>query len=278
MLKRTKGAGKSALAIALALSAVILVAGCSSMQSAITNALVKQPEPTPAPAPQEQAQAPAPAPKTASPGAAMAYQYQFNAFYGGMWNMGMFGFGDVNYKVGQGTVWTFTNTDAKGKAKDKDSVNMERALLKINADKSQWWRFKIETGKEKDTLLYEFLVGADTVVQKVRYQDPEGNIGEFIPDKGQQQPQAAPDGPRSRAEMAKYMVDKQKIQVKAGSFMTDHYLYEDVKGRGTSESWMSDKVPGYLVKSTWTSKKDNKSSSGELVQIESGVTTTLSSY
>ena len=159
------------------------------MSSAIANALVKQPEPAPAPpAPQEQAQAQAPAPKTVSPGAAMAYQYQFNAFYGGMWNMGWFGYGDANYKVGQGTVWTFTGTDKQGKAKDKDSFSFERALLKINTDKSQWWRFKMDTGK--DSILYEFLVGADTVVQKVRYQDPDGNIGEFIPDKGQQQPQA----------------------------------------------------------------------------------------
>jgi hypothetical protein len=190
--------------------------------------------------------------------------------------MGWFGYGDANYKVGQGTVWTFTGTDKQGKAKDKDSFSFERALLKINTDKSQWWRFKMDTGK--DSILYEFLVGADTVVQKVRYQDPDGNIGEFIPDKGQQQPQASPDAPKSRAEMAKYMVDKQNVQVKAGSFMTDHYLYTDEKARGSAESWVSEKVPGYLVKSIYTSKKDKQSSMGELVQIESGVTTTLSSY
>ena len=131
---------------------------------------------------------------------------------------------------------------------------------------------------DKDIILYEFLVGADTVVQKVRYQDPDGNIGEFIPDKSQQQPQAASDAPKTRAEMAKYQVDKQRVQVKAGSFMTDHYLYTDEKGRGTAESWVSEKVPGNLVKSLYTSKKDNKTSTGELVQIETGVTTTLSSY
>jgi hypothetical protein len=257
----------------------VLSAGCYSMQNALANAIANKAvsDPAPAPAPQEQAPAPAPAPK-ANAGAALAYQYQFNAFYGGMWNMGMFGYGDANYKVGQGTVWTFTNTDAKGKTKDKDTMNLERALLKINADKSQWWRFKIESAREKDTILYEFLVGADTVVQKVRYQDPDGNIGEFVPDNGQQQPQGAPDAPKSRAEMAKYLVDKQKVTVKAGSFQADHYLYEDVKGRGTAESWVSEKVPGYLVKSVYTSKKDKKGSTGELVEIKSGVTTTLSSY
>ncbi|MGA2477940.1 MAG: hypothetical protein ABSG63_04230, partial [Spirochaetia bacterium] len=90
MLKKSNRAGRLILAVTLVLGAALLIAGCSSMSSAIANALVKQPDPAPAPAPQEQAQAPAPAPapKTASPGAAMAYQYQFNAFYGGMWNMG----------------------------------------------------------------------------------------------------------------------------------------------------------------------------------------------
>jgi hypothetical protein len=275
MLKKTKRAVGSAMAGSIILAAVMLVAGCSSMQNALANALTKQPEPAPAPAPQEQP-APAPAPKTASPGAAMAYQYQFNAFYGGMWNMGWFGYGDANYKVGQGTVWTFVDTDSKGKKKDKDSVSFERALLKINPDKSQWWRFKMDSGK--DSILYEFLVGADTVVQKVRYQDPEGTIGEFYPEKGQKQAQPASDAPTSRAEMPKYLVDKQTVQVKAGSFMTDHYLYTDEKGRGTSESWVSDKVPGYLVKSMYAGKKDNKTATGELVQILSGVKTTLSSY
>ena len=270
MLKKSKHAGRRAAAVVVAVAAVILISGCSSMQSAITSALVKQPEPAPAPAPQQPAQTPAPGPKTASPGAAMAYQYQFSAFYGGMWNMGWFGYGDANYKVGQGTVWTFSGSKAK------DSFSFERALLKINSDKSQWWRFKMDSGK--DTILYEFLVGADTVVQKVRYQDPDGNIGEFIPDKGQQQQPAASDAPKTRAEMAKYQVDKQRVQVKAGSFMTDHYLYTDEKGRGTAESWVSEKVPGNLVKSLYTSKKDNKTSTGELVQIETGVTTTLSSY
>jgi hypothetical protein len=260
---------------ALALVFVVVVAGCSSMGSALTSAFVKPAEPAPQAA-QPEPQAAAPAPQQ-SAGSAIAYQYQFSAFYSGMWNMGWFGYGDANYKVGQGTVWTFTGTDAKGNAKDKDSFTLERALLKVNADKSQWWRFKMDTGK--DAILYEFLVGADTVVQKVRYQDPESKtVGEFIPSQGTQQPTQTADMPRSRADMAKYLVDKQKVTVKGGTFNSDHYLYSDEKGRGTAESWVSEKVPGYLVKSIYTGKKDNKTSKGELVLIESGVTTTLSSY
>jgi hypothetical protein len=262
------------LVIMVAVAAAALVTGCFSMPS-IGNIIANQaqpqqqaqPEPQEQPQPQPQAQ---PAPQGTSPGAAMAYQYQFNAFYGGFWNMGWFGYGDANYKPGQGTVWTF-----KGD-KEKDSFVLERALLKVNADKTAWWRMRMDSGKAKDRMVYEFLVGADGVVTKVRYQDPDGNIGEFVP-QNQQQAQPA-EAPKSRADMAKYLVDKQSVTVKAGTFATDHYLYNDEKGRGTGEYWASDKVPGYMVKSVYTGKKDKKVSTGELTEIENGVKTTLNSY
>ena len=76
----------------------------------------------------------------------MAYQYQFGAFYSGFWSMGWFGYKDGNYKPGQGTIWKFTST---GKS-SSEPVTFERALLKVNADSSQWWRFKMDTGKESD--------------------------------------------------------------------------------------------------------------------------------
>jgi hypothetical protein len=207
---------------------------------------------------------------------AMAYQYQFNAFYNGMWNLGWFGYQDSNYKAGQGTVWKFTRA---GKS-SSEPMTFERALLKVTADASQWWRFKLDTGKE--TIIYEFLVGSDSVVKKVRYRDPDsGTVGEFVPEKTDQQPQADPDSssmPKSRAELAKHRVDRQKVQVKAGSFATDHYLFTDEKSGGTSESWVNETVPGYMVKSVYAGKKSNQTSTGELIQIESGVTTTLGSY
>jgi hypothetical protein len=84
-----------------------------------------------------------------------AYQYQFSTFYGSMWNMGWLGYKDSSYKVGQGTIWEFTS---KGGGSG-DAMTFERALLKINADSSQWWRFKLDTGKE--STLYEFLVNAE---------------------------------------------------------------------------------------------------------------------
>jgi hypothetical protein len=284
MLRQTKHTGRWAVATAIALASVLLVAGCGSLSGAITSAIVKPAAPNaqPAPAAPEPAPvvapAPAPTPAQSQPepdaNSAMAYQYQFNAFYSGMWGMGWFGYGDENYLPGQGTVWTYSGPGSSS----SNSATFERALLKINADSSQWWRFKLDSGKHN--IVYEFLVGSDTVVKKVRYQDTDsGAIGEFIPGQPQQQPnQVQSSMPKSRAEMAGYLVGKQQVQVKGGSFMADHYQYGDVNSKGTAEMWLSDKVPGYMVKTVYTSKKDNKAVTGELVKIESGVKTSLSSY
>jgi hypothetical protein len=261
---------------------VLLLSGCFSLGGAISGAIGKQIAPQPAPAAetapaasaqdsgQNQQQA------RSNAGSAMAYQYQFGAFYGGIWNMGWYGYSDASFKPGQGTVLEIAGEGKKSSSGDK--MTIERALLKVNKDASQWWRFKIVSGK--DTILYEFLVGADSVVQKVRYKDPDsGTIGEFIPGKDSSQPAAGPStAPRSRAELAKYKVDRQDVKVQAGSFTADHYLYTDDAQKGSSEFWVSEKVPGGMLKSVYTNKKDNKTSTIELVQIESGVTTALASY
>jgi hypothetical protein len=207
-------------------------------------------------------------------GAAMVYQYQFSAFYGGFWNMGWFGYKDGNYKAGQGTIWKFTNTGRKA----SQPLTFERALLKVNADTSQWWRFRLDIGAK--SILYEFLVSTDSSVTKVRYKDPDsGTIGEFVPSQNNLMPSAVPlNMPNSKAEMAKYKLNQQTITVQAGSFGTDHYLYSDDASQGSAEFWVSETVPGYMVKSVYTNKKNNQSATGELIQIESGITTTLGSY
>ena len=255
-------------ALSVAAAGALFLAGCMSFD--VSSAIGKQV--APAPAQQNEPAPAAPEPKQ-SGGGAMAYQYQFGAFYSGFWGMGAFGgYKDNSYKPGQGTVWTFTGADRKS----SEPMTLERALLKVNADSSQWWRFKMDTGK--DTILYEFLVGADGVVKKVRYKDPDtGSVEEFIPSQDRQQPAAGPM-PKSREEMAKYKVDRQTVKVMAGSFDTDHYVYTDEKERGSAESWVSTKVPGGMVKSVYTSKKDKKATTGELIQIESGVTTILGSF
>ena len=258
--------------LSVAAAGALFLAGCMSLD--VSSAIGKQIAPAPAPAQQNE---PAPArqegKESPTSGNAMAFESQFYALYSAFWTMGAFGgYKDGNYKPGQGTVWTFTGINRKS----SEPVTLERALLKVTPDSSQWWLFKVETGK--NTIPYEFLVGADAAVKKVRYKDPDtGDIVEFVPRQDRSQPAMGP-APKSREEMAKYKVDRQNVKVMAGIFDTDHYVYTDNMESGTAESWVSAKVPGGMVKSVYTSKKDNKTMTGELIQIKSGVTTALASF
>jgi hypothetical protein len=257
---------------ALLAAGVLLLAGCFSFDvgSAISRQIAPKPEPPAQSAPQND-QAAAQQPKPRGGGSAAVYQYQFSALYGGFWNMGWFGYNDVNYTPGQGTRWVFTDS-----RKAKETMTLERALLKVNADSSQWWRFTYESGE--DSILYEFLVAPDSTVKKVRFKDPDtGTVEEFVPSQDQQQPAAGP-APKSREEIAKYKVDKQKVTVKAGTFDTDHYRYTDETQKGTAENWISSAVPGYMVKTVYTSEGNKQTVTGELVQIETGITTVLGSF
>ena len=258
MIVRKNNALSLFLLAAAGFAAVLVLSGCFSFGSAISGAMVKQNEPAassntaePAPADQPQAQ-----PQPKSSGAVMAYKYQFNSFYGAMWNFGWFGYKDANYKPGQGTVWQIT-----GSRGSKDVMTFERAFLKVTADNSQWWRFRIKgEKKEKDEILYEFLVGSETVVQKVRFKDPDsGQVQEFVPDQSGSQPGAAAAQP-TREQLASALVGKESVTVQAGTFATEHYRSTDPKSKYTGESWISKTVPGYMVKFIGTNTKNEKTS------------------
>ncbi|HYW84291.1 MAG TPA: hypothetical protein VFB30_13600, partial [Spirochaetia bacterium] len=211
-----QGASRRLVSLAAGIAGCALVlSGCSSMGSAISSAVSGQSATTQSSTASgsSQTQTSQPSQQSQQPpaGAAVAYQYQFNTFYAVMWNFGWFGYKDANYKPGEGTVWQITSS-----RNSKGPTMFERAFLKANSDKSQWWRLKITGGK--DEIVYEFLVGADTVVQKVRYKDPgSGKIGEFVPSQSGSQPQGMPSQP-TRDQLAHSLVGTESVQVKAGTF------------------------------------------------------------
>jgi hypothetical protein len=252
---------------------VLVLAGCSTISGVLSAAIGAGASQSAESQQSKDAPASSKSSSTSSrSGKNAAYQYQFSTFYGSMWNMGWLGYKDSSYKVGQGTIWEFTS---KG-GRSGDPVTFERALLKINADSSQWWRFKLDTGKE--STLYEFLVNAEAVVQKVRFKDPDtGTIEEFIPSaSGPSMGEATT--PKRQSDLAKYKVDRQTVRVRAGSFAADHYLYPDERGNGNTETWVSQSVPGSVLRSVYTQTKDKQTSTVELIKIETSVTTQLGSF
>ncbi|HUZ16957.1 MAG TPA: hypothetical protein VMV68_01130 [Spirochaetia bacterium] len=265
--EHAKGIALEAVILGVSVLALFLT-GCSTFGTALSfamgqNSSSSQPQPS-QPQPQPSGQPAQPA--TSS----QAYQMNFNAFYSGFWNFGWFGYGDPNYKAGQGTVWEISGS---GSSKP---VTFERALLAVNADGSQWWRLKFDSGK--DSIIYEFLVGKDTQVQKVRFKDPEsGQIGEFVPTQNGGQPSNAPA--YSREQLQQAFVGKDTVKVPAGTFTADHYIYTDQQRNYKYELWTDSSVPGYMIKFEGTQQGNRKAaSSGRLIQIETGATTELGSF
>jgi hypothetical protein len=177
------------------LAATITAAGCSSLAGAI-GSMLGPGQSSQASGEVDQAEV---QPRKAEPArpedsnvSVQAFQYQFDAFYMGLWSVGWFGYGEQNYKPGQGTIWEFANT-----GEDQPTI-FERAYLRANTDGSQWWRLRL--GQAEDTLVFEFLVGADGDVQRVRYRDPDSKvIGEFAPAQGR--------GPRVGRRAARSLLD-----------------------------------------------------------------------
>lgn len=129
------------------------------------------------------------------------------------------------------------------------------------------------------SIVWERLNRLSTETGEVQYQDPSsGEIGEFEPSQSPQRPSRPTGMPETRAELDRYFVGKGPVTVRAESFDAGHYRYPDPNGHGQAEFWLSDQVPGYLVKSIYTNAKDGKVMRGELVAIESGVGTSLGSY
>lgn len=265
------------LASFLSLVFVLTLSGCYSLGSAFSFAMSGQTagsDPTQQSSqrqrPQQQPANDSSSGRNAAPAEnTQAYSMQFNAFYSGFWNFGWFGYGDPNYKPGQGTVWEITG-GGSGKP-----VTFERALLRMNTDGTQWWR--LEMTSDNDTFTYEFLVDGRGTVQKVRFKDSQsGTVGEFVPSGQTQSRTQAPE--LTRDEIANSLVGRENVVVPAGRFTADHYVYNDANNKYKFNIWIDQSVPGYMVKFAGTDAGGRGASNGRLMKVESGVTTELGSY
>lgn len=222
---------------------------------------------------------------TGSSGAIMTPKLDFYLFYSMSAVFDVYASQGAAYEPGQGTVWTVKDSNNGS----TETSTLEQALLKRNGNGTAWWRLSV-TSKD-GSFLYEYLVGPDHSLRKVRYKDPNtGKIEEFVPDTSseqqarQQQPQPAvqtssSSGTAANGDKVIVKKDRQTVTVKAGTFNTDHVVYTDETKNMRDESWTSSKVPGALVKFVDTDMQANSVvSSGELTKIETGVTTVLNSY
>jgi hypothetical protein len=206
---------------------------------------------------------------------------------------GGYGAGYGDFEEGEGVAWDVTSRDDEG----SETIRIERALLKRNADGSAWWLLRYSAEGEDD-FLSEALMSEDYDLLTFRYMDPETDrIREWIPE--QEEAEEESTDAEETEEMAEvgfyegsygdYIVGTESVKVPAGTYMADHILIEDIyvaeEEGDESESyevryewWITDEVPGELVKYIWANTSDGTSLSGVLVSNKKGYTTQLSSF
>lgn len=197
---------------------------------------------------------------------AQVYVAQFYAIYWYAFAAGGFYFDDSTYEVGDGTIWALTSSDEDGE------FLIEKALLEENADGSRWWRVAFTS--EGDRYVYEYKVAPDFTLLEMKFKDiAENKVGEykFTGDESGQYGTASIE-PITPEDYSEYRAGSERITVQAGTFATE-LLQSEVASEEDSWSyrwWVSQDVPGSLVKFVWELNEREEWMQGELVEITSG--------
>jgi hypothetical protein len=207
-----------------------------------------------------------PPPKSPNWGQFMALQaqvifaYAFSA--GGYW------MGQVAYQPGEMTKFEW-------KSKDNETVELERAYLKKPEDGKEWWR---ASWVEQDgSWIYEALISTtDGTLLRLRAKDANGNTGE-VPVSGDTVIYMAPQE-LTEESIAGATVGREKVSTPAGSFDADHVVYMAVSGEGQVEWWITDNVPGGVVKYLGNDKEEGVVWTSTLKEMGRNATSILGSY
>lgn len=204
---------------------------------------------------------------------------EFSIFYASYFFLGGYGFGDENFKNGEGVTWNVVTNNGE------DEITVTRALLKRVDNGAAWW--SISAVVDGEDRVYEMLLEDDYDILKIRYRNIEtGLIEEIIPEQSEESGEEA--GSEDEIEAmgpeyyAQYSVGEEKIKTKAGSFKADHIVFEDKNVEEgyhfKYEYWLSDRVPGLSVKYIYANITENETMSGEVIDIRGGYRTQLESY
>jgi hypothetical protein len=137
---------------------------------------------------------------------------------------------------------------------------------------NHWWRVSWIDGE--DTWIYESLISSGGNLLRLRAKDTDGNEGE-IPVSGEQIYYPPRDVTKESIEGA--TIGQENLETKAGVFKCDHVKFMAVYGQGNVEWWLSNKVPGGVVKYQIVDQ-GNVIWTSTLVAKGADATTILSSY
>ncbi|MCF7885780.1 MAG: hypothetical protein K9M80_04720 [Candidatus Marinimicrobia bacterium] len=185
------------------------------------------------------------------------------------------------YAFAPGGLWiskdSFTPGEyAKFKMDNEENshIVIEKAFLKKLDNGNEWWR--ISWKDEQDIWIYEALLSPEEGrVLRLRAKDAKGNQGE-VPVTNQSVYMQPTQVTEESIEGAK--IGEETITTPAGTFNTDHIRYIATTSSGSTDWWLTPKVPGGVVK--YQMRDENKDVVWTSTMIEKGTTATsqLESY
>jgi len=168
---------------------------------------------------------------------------------------------ETDYKPGEWTSWTI-----KDASQPDQSMVLERAMIRRDADKSEWWRTKTisVTPEKADTIILETQMkpmdadGLTMTVVRMRGKFPGDSAGKelMVPENMHTISPAAFGRKPTPESIAGATVGTESIKVGNTTYVAKHVRFGS--GGGDMDWWLSDKAPGGLVKVTSTANgKDN---------------------
>ncbi|MDC7219979.1 MAG: hypothetical protein PQJ59_08570 [Spirochaetales bacterium] len=178
---------------------------------------------------------------------------------------------DHNFKEGEGVEFHVEVT-TEG---NKTTYTSQKALLKETAE-GNWWALSSQDSEE-NLMEAEILMSEEMDILVMRYRTEEGEIMEWIPEQGEEIEEEEDPEDLDYSSLSKGW---ETITVMAGKFKAERfYVEDDSEGTlSTQEWWMTEDVPGEMVKYIYTNQKEGSLAEGELKAITKGNVTQMDSY
>ena len=172
--------------------------------------------------------------------------YLFNLGFGA----GGYVVSEQAYEVGEWTRWGITGAD---EPYNEGGGWLERAFLGRDGEGNEWWRLKFYDTAEKKTAVIEALFDAQRQkILRMRAQFPKDEAPKEMP--VDEHTYYIPPRKLTSQSLAGATVGTEQVSVPAGTFKAKHLRYGDVSNL-LWDWWLSDSVPGGLIKYTASSTK-----------------------
>jgi hypothetical protein len=199
--------------------------------------------------------------------------------------VGGYGVGMEDFEEGQGAVWRIEAGDENSSV----SYTTERALLKKD-DTSSWWYLMYQPDEE-DAIEYEIKMNRSMEPLEMYMKNPEsGEVDHHLFDMYDEETQDYRELEEDGFRTAYYNLDDweefkdgtEMIRVGSRNIQTTRLLHQGTEEGGDKDTevrwWVTEDVPGHLVKYEMRDKKDGGHALGEMTDLRDGYTPKFASF